>query len=183
MPDEERAAARRALRALSEVGVEDVARLEELATQLARAGDVLDTVGYITRFDAAANARVAVQMTGELARGVVALLSTGNWYAGMALVRQLLELQYLLAAFAREPAVAGEWQRSTRAERTRGRFAPGSLRRAGGFRDDDYWNHCDRGGHPTPLGTFLVRFEGSDETEDAIGRGWVGVTRPTISLR
>jgi len=172
VPDKEKDDARRAFQSLPEVGAEEVARVEDLAAQLALAGDVLHTVGYVTRLEAASDARVAVQMTGELARGVVTPLSTGNWYAGLALVRQLLEVQYLLAAFAREPSSIGGWRRSTKADRTGGgRFAPATLRQAGMFRDDDYWNHCERGGHPTPLGVFLVRFEGSDESDDAIGRG------------
>lgn len=165
MDDEDRV--RAALRELPPVSEAEVALLEALAAALRVAGDSLHVVGYVTRVDPIADARVAVQMTGELAAGVVTLLAAGNWYAAMALVRQLLELQYLLAAFVRDPEAASRWRASTRQQRSgNGPFAPSTLRKAGGFAVDDYRSHCDRGGHPTPLGAFLVRFDHGFRSED-----------------
>ena len=184
MDDRDRA--RAALRALPPIGAEEIALLEALAAALRIAGDSLHVVGYITRLDPIADARVAVQMTGELAAGVVTLLAADNWYAAMTLVRQLLELQYLLAAFVRDPDAATRWRASTRQQRSgTGPFSPSTLRQAGNFAVDDYRSHCDRGGHPTPLGTFLVRFDSDSSSEDeriSVALAWRDVANHLVQV-
>jgi phage/plasmid primase-like uncharacterized protein len=40
------------------------------------------------------------QISGELGAGAVALLEAGNNYAAAALIRQLVEVEYLASAFA-----------------------------------------------------------------------------------
>src|SRR6185312_12768799 len=40
------------------------------------------------------------QMGGELGKGAALLFSAKNWYAGAALVRQLVELEYLMYLFS-----------------------------------------------------------------------------------
>jgi hypothetical protein len=90
------------------------------------------------------------QIGGELARGAVALFEAGNLYAAAALVRQLLEVGYLASAFAAGDGLAAEWMRADREERRRF-WSPARLRRRSNGRhlSADYWDHCDRGGHPT----------------------------------
>jgi hypothetical protein len=90
------------------------------------------------------------QMGGELARGAVDLFEAGNLYAGSTLVRQLLEIGYLVSAFAESDKLAAEWMRANRKERQKF-WSPAQLRRKSNGRhlSKDYWDHCDRGGHPT----------------------------------
>jgi hypothetical protein len=77
---------------------------------------------------------------------------TGNPYAASALIRQLVEVDYLIWHFVAEPCAGAEWLRASPEER-RG-WNPKQVRAntAEPFRDTDYWQHCDFGGHPTPEG-------------------------------
>lgn len=93
---------------------------------------------------------VVAQVGGELAHGTISLLDAGNLYGAAALMRQLVEVEYLAAAFAEQDEVAAEWLRADRTVR-RSFWRPAQLRdRAGGrFLAADYSDHCDMGGHPT----------------------------------
>jgi hypothetical protein len=42
-------------------------------------------------------------MGGSLASGTIAVLRVENWYAAAALLRQVVEVEYLLWLFAEEP--------------------------------------------------------------------------------
>src|SRR5436309_8395259 len=52
---------------------------------------------------------VAIQMAGETARGAVALLRTDNRDGAAALVRQLVEMEYLLCLFAMDKSEPSRW--------------------------------------------------------------------------
>lgn len=93
------------------------------------------------------------QTAGALIGGALHLVSQGNGYAASALTRQLVEVEYLSWAFAEDQQEAASWLRSSQGER-RTRWQPRHLRsRSGGrFRGNDYSNHCEFGGHPTPPG-------------------------------
>ena len=97
------------------------------------------------------------QIGGELARGCIDLLRSNNSYGAAALVRQLLEVEYLAHAFAGEHESAADWLRADRDQR-RAFWTPQKVRaRAdGAFIGEHYWSHCDRGGHPTIEGTRLL---------------------------
>lgn len=88
----------------------------------------------------------------SLVSGARSLVRT-NPYAASALVRQLVEVEYLAWAAVENPAEARDWLTSTPAAR-RERWQPRQLRkRAGGrFSPDEYAEHCEAGGHPTPAG-------------------------------
>ena len=90
------------------------------------------------------------QIGGELVRGAIDQLDAGNRYSASALVRQLLEVEYLASAFAEKDDIAAEWMRADRDQR-RKFWSPAELRKRsdGRFLSKDYWDHCDRGGHPT----------------------------------
>lgn len=141
-----------------------------LAATFSAVGDLLWVGGYILgpdrvsgaspfRFgsDASVGLGVIGQIAGELTAGGVTLLEQGNLYGAAALVRQLVEVEYLAWAFAEEQDEAAAWLRSTSEER-RKFWRPGDLRqRAGGrFRASDYARHCDQGGHPSPDATRLL---------------------------
>jgi hypothetical protein len=92
----------------------------------------------------------------SLISGASDLIVADNPYAAAALVRQLVEVEYLAWAFAEEQEEAASWLRSSREER-RQRWQPRHLRERsnGRFRGADYADHCDVGGHPTPQGVRL----------------------------
>jgi hypothetical protein len=107
--------------------------------------------------DADVGLATVTQIAGELTMGAVALLEQGNLYAAAALIRQLVEIEYLAWAFAEDQEQAKEWLRSTREERLRF-WQPRDLRQRshGRFRSADYATHCERGGHPTPQAMALL---------------------------
>jgi hypothetical protein len=75
----------------------------------------------------------------------------------MALVRQLVEVEYLAWAFSSGSSEAETWLRSSRQERL-DMWQPRHLRGRSGsqFRGKDYSLHCERGGHPTPDARYLL---------------------------
>ena len=97
------------------------------------------------------------QIGGELTRGAIDLIEVDNRYGASALVRQLLEVEYLSSAFAEKDEIAAEWMHADRDQRRRF-WSPGELRKRSGGRylSADYWDHCDRGGHPTRDALLLL---------------------------
>ena len=129
--------------------------------------------------DATVGLAVVIQVAGELTRGASDLLQRDNRYAAAALIRQLVEVEYLAWAFAEEPAEAADWMRSTKADRF-DRWLPRHLRRRsdGRFPDADYTDHCERGGHPTPNARSLLP---GHESGDAAGRWWFDLASHGVS--
>lgn len=107
--------------------------------------------------DATVGLATVVQIAGELIAGTISLLEQGNVYAAAALIRQLVEVEYLGWAFAEDEEEAAAWLRSTKEERLK-LWQPRHLReRSGGrFRGADYSGHCERGGHPSPSAAPLL---------------------------
>jgi len=141
-----------------------------LATTLAKAGDSLWVVGSIFGSDRVSGASpfqfgsdavvglaTVTQIGGELCSGIISLLDLDNRYAAMALLRQLVEVEYLAWAFAEDNEEAANWLRSDKEARRR-MWQPRHLRERSGdrFRGKDYQMHCELGGHPTPEGRPLL---------------------------
>lgn len=106
--------------------------------------------------DNAVGIATVIQIGGELAQGTTQLLKDGNLYAGAALIRQVVEVEYLAHAFAARHEEASRWLRADRAERLRF-WSPAQLRRRSQrFLASDYWHHCELGGHPTTRGMSLL---------------------------
>lgn len=107
--------------------------------------------------DATVGLGTAIQIAGELVSGASLLLADGNRYAAAALLRQLVEVEYLSWAFAEDEEEATRWMRSTREERLK-LWQPRHIRARAGerFRGLDYALHCEAGGHPTPEGGRLL---------------------------
>ncbi len=101
--------------------------------------------------DATVGVAILAQIAGQLISASVRLLDADNLYAALALIRQLVEVEYLAWAFAEDHAEAESWLRSTKDERL-GKWQPRHLRERsqGRFRGKDYGYHCEVGGHPTP---------------------------------
>ena len=107
--------------------------------------------------DVVAGLATVAQIGGQLSQGAIAMLKSGNLYAAEALVRQLVEVEYLAHAFAYDHTVSADWLRADRDVR-RSYWTPAAVRsRAdGAFPAADYWRHCDLGGHPTGDGRRLL---------------------------
>lgn len=103
--------------------------------------DGLVALGYIT------------ETAAELISAAADVLASDRRYAAAAITRQLVEIEYLTWAFAFDQAEAADWLRSTNRER-RNRWQPRHLRERsnGRFDSADYQQHCELGGHPTPMG-------------------------------
>ena len=97
--------------------------------------------------------RIAAELVGVSGR----LLSGSHHYAGAALLRQVVEIEYLTWAFAHKQRYAVGWLNSTHEERM-SLFTPAQLRQIsdGRFSTRDYRNHCEQGGHPVPLAAILL---------------------------
>ncbi len=98
-----------------------------------------------------------LQMAGELAFAAGRLLSNREHYAGAALLRQVVEIEYLTWGFKEKRRTATEWLESTHEERMNV-FSPAQLRQTskGRFLGKDYRDHCEQGGHPVPRGGILL---------------------------
>ncbi len=98
-----------------------------------------------------------VEMAAELAAGAVAVLDRELRYASASLVRQLIEAEYLIEAFAGEFHLAADWLRASPSD-VRQKVMPKITCPLNGFSDHEYWTHYDHGGHPSPQGRHLLRF-------------------------
>ncbi len=100
---------------------------------------------------------VLLRIGSQLISASAELLTKGRPYAGAALLRQIVEIEYLAWAFETRDQDAARWLRSDRKIREEF-FKPAKLRKAseGKFRGKDYGFHCELGGHPVPTGTVLL---------------------------
>jgi hypothetical protein len=126
------------------------------ASSISQAGSVLWAYGLIEAAPRRALATV-VQTASGLSSGILTLLAERNHYGASALLRQLIEAEYLVWLFGDEPTECVAWLTLTR-EADRARFRPARLRKraAGRFADVEYWTHCEIGGHPHPRGSHLL---------------------------
>lgn len=101
--------------------------------------------------DATVAVSMLLRIASQLVSGSADLIESGRGYAGAALIRQLVEIEYLAWAFETGDAESARWLRSDKKERM-AFFTPAKLRAAAGgrFRSVDYGYHCELGGHPTP---------------------------------
>jgi hypothetical protein len=103
-----------------------------------------------------------LQIAGQLVSGSSDLIGDGRVYAGSALLRQLVEVEYLTWTFANDAKLAKKWLRSDKKERMNF-FSPRKMRAEsmGFLRDADYSFHCELGGHPVPGSSVLLQDAGS----------------------
>lgn len=106
--------------------------------------------------DAAVAVSILLRIGSQLISGSADLIADGRHYAGSALIRQLVEIEYLAWAFETKNEEAARWLRSTKEERFS--FTPAKLRKSsdGRFRSEDYGHHCELGGHPVPRSWMLL---------------------------
>lgn len=103
-----------------------------------------------------------LRIAGDLIGNSVALFGQARTYSGGALLRQLVEIEYLAWAFEARDRDAERWLRSNKSIR-QNFFSPRKLREAAGdkFRSKDYGFHCELGGHPVPQASMLLDDDGS----------------------
>jgi hypothetical protein len=107
--------------------------------------------------DEVAGVSLLLRIAGQLTLASAELFAKERTYAAAALLRQLVEVEYLAWAFEARDRDAERWLRSTREERETF-FKPAKLRQAsqGKFRGKDYGYHCELGGHPVPGAGILL---------------------------
>jgi hypothetical protein len=134
-----------------------IAVCESVAHDLQALGASLGVGGWLFRDDWLRGLSMLTQMAGELGSGAVTLLHAELHYPAAALVRQLVEVEYLVVAFDEDRELAHVWLNSTPDE-LRKMFSPATMRKRanGRFRDTEYWTHCQTDGHPHPVGSQLL---------------------------
>jgi hypothetical protein len=100
---------------------------------------------------------VLLRIASQLVSASADLFTDGRHYAAAALLRQMVEIEYLAWAFETGDGEARRWLRSDEKERQEF-FKPSKLRAAaqGKFRGKDYGYHCELGGHPVPQANILL---------------------------
>lgn len=127
------------------------------ANALDSSGAILDLAGSVLGDESAQALGLVARIGAALAQGAVAVLSASNAYAAAALIRQLVEVEYLLWTFDDDLAEAAAWLHANPRERQRS-FGPAAMRKRsdGRFRDKEYDEHCAHGGHPNPKARTLL---------------------------
>src|SRR6476646_5251413 len=116
-------------------------------------------------------------MCGELLRAAGRMLSDGEHYAGAALARQVVEIEYLTWTIKEGYESITAWRNSTHKDRME-MFSPKQLRKnaKGRFLFKDYQDHCEQGGHPTPRGVHFLGGKNPGGAQiilvDLITHGW-----------
>jgi hypothetical protein len=100
---------------------------------------------------------VLLRICAQLTSASADLFKDGRSYAAAALLRQMVEVEYLAWAIETRDRDGERWLRSTKEERETF-FRPAKLRQAaaGKFRGKDYGYHCELGGHPVPGASILL---------------------------
>jgi len=155
-----------------------------LAEALAATGAVLWAFGLAEQPRRAIAA--AIQMGGETARGAVLLLRDNNRYAAAALVRRVVEIEYLLCLFGLDKGEPLRWA-SSDLEAVRKEYQPSRMReRCGGrFRSAEYFSHCQVGGHPRfAAGYVLPEHVRMGPLSDAVifAAGWVDLAQHLVQV-
>ncbi|WP_157124995.1 hypothetical protein [Nocardia pseudovaccinii] len=152
-------AARELRRATADIMIRQFAsagtRLLEASTRFASADPAKSSV-FGHGDDRIAAVGYLILSTSSLGSAIAGLVDT-NPYPAWALMRQLVEVEYLAWAFAENSDEAGAWLRSTKQERT-SQFSPRHVYRKtnNSYRSQDYELHCELAGHPTPTGLRML---------------------------
>lgn len=135
--------------------------LTKIRSELARfaaetfsdAGQEIHVLGSLNRSDETVAVAILLRIASQLVSASADMLIDGRPYAAAALVRQIVEVEYLAWAIATREGDGERWLRSDRRQREEF-FTPAKLRKAaqGTFRGKDYSYHCELGGHPVPSG-------------------------------
>ena len=162
----------------------------------ADAGKKLDRLATISRdtksenvteeaSDETTTVSILLQISSQIVSASADLFFDGRAYAAAALLRQMVEVEYLAWAVDVRDQDGKRWLRSDKKQRMT-LFSPAKLRRAakGKFRSQDYSFHCEFGGHPTPVGAAMLLNRHQSEAQILLadllghaGRIWDHVVR------
>ena len=131
--------------------------LDAASITFGRMADVLQTSGWISRDEKELAAALLIRLASELSGGIYTLAKGSHLYAVGALLRQLIEIEYLLFLGYVDPANLQLWYEAD-APKLRKIFSPQQMRKSadGLFRDKEYWLHCEMGGHPHPTRSRIL---------------------------
>jgi hypothetical protein len=125
-------------------------------------------------------------MSGETSRGAVLLLRDNNRYGAAALVRQIVEIEYLLCLFALDGDEPAKWA-SSDLDSVKKQYRPAEMRKRCGdrFRLNEYAAHCQVGGHPRfAAGYVLPEHVRLGPLSDAVlfAAGWVDLAQHLVQV-
>lgn len=105
------------------------------------------------------------RLAADITAGFASLMRSGNAYSAAALLRQLVEFEYLFFVAYQDKSELGKWLGAD-GETLRKQFTPQKMRKKsnGIFRDQEYWTHCEMGGHPNPKARAFLRGENKNMT-------------------
>lgn len=126
-------------------------------TTLQRVADLAQTSGWMGRDERELAVALLSRLASELLAGITLMSRQSCMYAAGALLRQLIEIEYLMFLGYTDPSNLARWYRAD-AKELRKVFSPQQMRNAsnGLFRDEEYWLHCEIGGHPHPRARLLL---------------------------
>ncbi|MHA6883733.1 hypothetical protein [Ralstonia pseudosolanacearum] len=142
--------------------------LESASVAFSRIADELQVAGYLSKSGRLRAAALLVHLASELSSGISILLRAQREYPAGALLRQLIEVEYLAFQAYIDPSQLEVWYDAD-AVSLRRQFTPQAMRKASGgvFHDQEYWHHCELGGHPHPRARILLRKYASSLSPDA----------------
>jgi hypothetical protein len=119
--------------------------------------DLVQTSGWLGRDDRELAVALLSRLASELSASIALMCRQSYLYAAGALLRQLVEIEYLMFLGYVDPSNLARWYRADGKE-LRARFSPQRMRNAsdGLFRDQEDWLHCEVGGHPHPRARTLL---------------------------
>lgn len=163
-----------------------------LADALGRAGEALFVSGDMVGDDRAAGrspyghgddgviaCASLAQIAASLCAATASQLDVSNVYAAHALLRQLVETDYLMTLFAHDLDAAWQWLHATPEDRRKA-WRPKQVRHRSPdvFSDRDYWLHCTFGGHPTAeAARVLIR-----RRHDVLTASWIDLARHSVHI-
>lgn len=124
---------------------------------LTKIADHCQVSGWVFREREELAVAILARIGGELSGGIALLLRNSHPYGAGALLRQLIEVEYLMYLGYLNPADLERWYKAD-ARELRNSFSPQRMRDAAGglFRNEEYWQHCEVGGHPTIKSRMLL---------------------------
>jgi hypothetical protein len=105
------------------------------------------------------------RLAADITVGFATLMRSRNEYSAAALLRQLVEFEYLFFVAYQDKSELEKWLKAD-GDTLRKQFTLQKMRKKsnGIFRDQEYWMHCDMGGHPNPKAWAFLAGESSKMT-------------------
>jgi len=131
--------------------------LDTSSATLLEIADLFQVSGYVEDNSKKLAVALLSRLASELCGGISTLIKDRRIYAAGGLLRQLVEIEYILFTGYQNLEELDKWYESS-PEELRKKFSPQKMRNESGgiFSDKEYWMHCDIGGHPHPKARILL---------------------------